>query len=44
MVRDINRSQLEPSEILSDHVYYYDAERRVVEAAVERREEEAGNM
>lgn len=44
MVCDINRSQLEPQEILSDHVYFYDAERHVIESITETGEKEAGNM
>jgi hypothetical protein len=32
MVREINRSQLEPQEVLSDHVYFYDAKRHAIES------------
>ncbi|MBR4759236.1 MAG: hypothetical protein IK078_03695, partial [Lachnospiraceae bacterium] len=31
MVQEVNRSELNPKEVLADHVYYYDkAERRIV--------------
>lgn len=44
MVRDINRSQLEPQEVLSDHVYFYDAERHTIESLDDDGKKEAGNM
>lgn len=33
MVREINSSQLEPQEVLSDHVYFYDSRRREIASA-----------
>lgn len=36
MVREVNRTQLEPQEILSDHVYYFDALSHCIESETDR--------
>ncbi len=35
MVREVNESQVEPEEVLSDHVYYYSAERGLCRSKLE---------
>ena len=42
MVYEVNRTQVEPSEILSDHVYEYDRERGSIRLAARELDKETG--
>ena len=42
MVYEVNRTQVEPSEILSDHVYEYDRERGSIRLAARELDKEKG--